>query len=109
MSVEIKSVLVSDPVDESCVKLLTSHGIQVTAKYKLPKDELIKELEVISSTKSVTSIKPSFGFLIYEGPVADDALLSSTNAIKQKNWIKPINKIITRLFSYFIVFRIIKL
>ncbi|XP_043473532.1 D-3-phosphoglycerate dehydrogenase-like [Leptopilina heterotoma] len=60
MSVEIKSVLVSDPVDESCIKLLTSHGIQVTAKYKLPKDELIKELQnhqalIVRSETKVTA------------------------------------------------------
>lgn len=60
MFVEIKSVLVSDPVDESCVKLLTSHGIQVTMKYKLPKEELIKELEnhqalIVRSETKVTA------------------------------------------------------
>ncbi|XP_011307834.1 D-3-phosphoglycerate dehydrogenase [Fopius arisanus] len=45
MSVNLKSVLISDPVDESCIDLLKSHGIEVTTKYKLPKDELIQELK----------------------------------------------------------------
>ena len=47
MTVDIQSVLISDPVDDSCAALLTSHGVPVTIKYKLSKDELIKELEVI--------------------------------------------------------------
>ena len=46
MPVDIKSVLISDAVDDSCAKLLISHGVQVTIKYKLSKEELIKELQV---------------------------------------------------------------
>lgn len=46
MSVNLRSVLISDPVDEQCAALLTSHGVSVTKKYKLSKEELIKELEV---------------------------------------------------------------
>ena len=46
MSVTLKSVLISDAVDERCAALLTSHGVSVTTKYKLSKDELIKELQV---------------------------------------------------------------
>lgn len=46
MSVNFRSVLISDPVDESCGALLAEHGIPVTTKYKLPKDELINELQV---------------------------------------------------------------
>lgn len=46
MSVNFRSVLISDPVDESCGALLAEHGIPVTTKYKLPKDDLIKELQV---------------------------------------------------------------
>ncbi|XP_066602822.1 LOW QUALITY PROTEIN: D-3-phosphoglycerate dehydrogenase-like [Prorops nasuta] len=45
MSINIESVLISDPADDSCVQLLTNHGIPVTLKYKLPKDELIQELQ----------------------------------------------------------------
>lgn len=46
MSIKLRSVLISDPVDSSCADLLTSHGVPVTTKYKLTKDELIKELQV---------------------------------------------------------------
>lgn len=46
MSVNFRSVLISDPVDESCGALLAEYGIPVTTKYKLPKDELISELQV---------------------------------------------------------------
>jgi len=46
MSVNFRSVLISDPVDESCGALLAEHGIPVTTKYKLAKDELINELQV---------------------------------------------------------------
>lgn len=46
MSVNFRSVLISDPVDESCGALLAEYGIPVTTKYKLPKDALINELQV---------------------------------------------------------------
>lgn len=45
MPVNIQSVLISDAVDDSCAKLLTSHGVQVTMRQKLSKDELIRELQ----------------------------------------------------------------
>ena len=46
MAVNLKSVLVSDAVDPLCVDLLKSHGVEVVCKFKLPKDELIRELQV---------------------------------------------------------------
>lgn len=46
MSVNFRSVLISDPVDKSCGALLTENGIPVTTKYKLSQDELISELQV---------------------------------------------------------------
>lgn len=49
MSVTIRSVLISDPVDASCADLLVSHGILVTTKNKLSKEELIEELQVNES------------------------------------------------------------
>ena len=49
MPVDIKSVLISDPVDDSCAELLRSHGVPVTIKYKLSKAELIQELQVIGN------------------------------------------------------------
>ncbi|XP_020287399.1 uncharacterized protein LOC109856485 [Pseudomyrmex gracilis] len=60
MSVNFRSVFISDPVDESCGALLTEHGISVTTKYKLSKDELIKELQnhdglIVRSETKVTA------------------------------------------------------
>uniref|UniRef100_A0A0C9S0B9 D-3-phosphoglycerate dehydrogenase n=1 Tax=Fopius arisanus TaxID=64838 RepID=A0A0C9S0B9_9HYME len=45
MSINLRSVLISDPVDESCADLLTSYGVPVTTKYRLSKDELIQEIQ----------------------------------------------------------------
>ncbi|XP_076235969.1 hydroxypyruvate reductase [Calliopsis andreniformis] len=55
-----RSVLISDPVDASCSELLLRHGIPVTTKYKLSKEELIKELQnhdalIVRSETKVTS------------------------------------------------------
>ncbi|XP_003490266.1 D-3-phosphoglycerate dehydrogenase isoform X1 [Bombus impatiens] len=56
------SVLISDPVDACCSELLVRHGIPVTTKYKLSKEELIKELQnhegliVRSETKVVNDV-----------------------------------------------------
>ncbi|KAF6197947.1 hypothetical protein GE061_007690 [Apolygus lucorum] len=44
MSIQLKKVLISDAVDETCVQLLKKHGLQVTCKYKLSQEELIKEI-----------------------------------------------------------------
>uniref|UniRef100_A0A1B6KWA9 D-3-phosphoglycerate dehydrogenase n=1 Tax=Graphocephala atropunctata TaxID=36148 RepID=A0A1B6KWA9_9HEMI len=44
MPFKLSNVLVSDAVDQSCVDLLKAHNINVTCKYKLPKEELIKEI-----------------------------------------------------------------
>jgi hypothetical protein len=46
MSVSLRNVLISDAVDLACVELLQSHGINVTCKYKLPKDQLLQEIKV---------------------------------------------------------------
>lgn len=43
---DIKKVLVADAVDNECVNLLKKHSIQVDCKYKLTKDQLIKEIAV---------------------------------------------------------------
>ncbi|XP_066584914.1 hydroxypyruvate reductase-like [Prorops nasuta] len=60
MSINIQSVLISDPVDESCGQLLSSHGIPVKLRYKLTKDELIEELQkhdalIVRSETKVTA------------------------------------------------------
>ena len=60
MSATFRSVLISDPVDPSCGELLVRHGIPVTTKYKLSKEELIKELQkhdslIVRSETKVTS------------------------------------------------------
>ncbi|KAG5307984.1 SERA dehydrogenase, partial [Acromyrmex insinuator] len=60
MSINFRSILISDPVDESCGALLAEHDVPVTTKYKLPKDELIKELQnhdalIVRSETKVTA------------------------------------------------------
>ncbi|KAF7386456.1 hypothetical protein HZH68_013588 [Vespula germanica] len=60
MSVNLRSVLISDPVDESCSSLLSGYGIPITTKYKLSKEELIKELQnhdalIVRSETKVTA------------------------------------------------------
>lgn len=60
MSAVFRNVLISDPVDESCGQLLVQYGVPVTTKYKLPKDELIKELQnhdalIVRSETKVTA------------------------------------------------------
>ncbi|XP_054258492.1 hydroxypyruvate reductase-like [Macrosteles quadrilineatus] len=60
MPFTIKNVLISDAVDQSCVDLLKAHNINVTCKYKLPKEELIKELSkhdglIVRSDTKVTA------------------------------------------------------
>ncbi|XP_044578397.1 D-3-phosphoglycerate dehydrogenase [Cotesia glomerata] len=45
MSIKLRSVFISDPVDSSCADLLTSYGVPVTTKYKLSKEDLIQELQ----------------------------------------------------------------
>lgn len=46
MSVSLRNVLISDAVDPSCVELLQRHGINVTCKNKLSKDQLLQEIKV---------------------------------------------------------------
>ncbi|XP_058798466.1 D-3-phosphoglycerate dehydrogenase [Phymastichus coffea] len=60
MSVELSSVLISDAVDERCQALLTKHGVKVTQKQKLSKDDLIAELKkhdglIVRSETKVTA------------------------------------------------------
>lgn len=44
MGLKIKNVLISDAVDESCVKLLQDNGINVTCSYKLTPEQLLAEI-----------------------------------------------------------------
>lgn len=46
MALCIKTVLISEPVDPGCAKILSENGVQVTTKTGLSKDELIKEIKV---------------------------------------------------------------
>lgn len=60
MSTALRRVLISDPVDACCGELLVRHGIPVTTKYKLSKEELINELQnhdglIVRSETKVTS------------------------------------------------------
>ncbi|CAD7080165.1 unnamed protein product [Hermetia illucens] len=70
MPVDIKKVLICDAVDAACVDLLKSHGIEVTYKLKLPKDELCKEVKdfdaaIVRSDTKITAdvIKAGSGSL----------------------------------------------
>uniref|UniRef100_A0A1B6DGC0 D-3-phosphoglycerate dehydrogenase n=1 Tax=Clastoptera arizonana TaxID=38151 RepID=A0A1B6DGC0_9HEMI len=60
MPVQIQNVLISDAVDQSCVDLLKAHNINVTCKYKLPKEQLIQEIKnydglIVRSDTKVTA------------------------------------------------------
>ncbi|KAM3968657.1 D-3-phosphoglycerate dehydrogenase [Aphomia sociella] len=59
MGLDIKSVLVVDGVGANCAEILGSHGIKVTTKAKITKDELLKEIPnhealVVRSASQVT-------------------------------------------------------
>jgi D-3-phosphoglycerate dehydrogenase len=62
MTTTIKSVLIADEIEQQCVDVLKAAGIQVTKKYKLPKDELIKELQQHDAVivRSVTKVSLPF-------------------------------------------------
>ncbi|KAK9501144.1 hypothetical protein O3M35_002240 [Rhynocoris fuscipes] len=45
MAIPLKKILVSDAVDNTCVELLRKHGLDVTCKYKMTKEELIQEIQ----------------------------------------------------------------
>ncbi|XP_043273688.1 hydroxypyruvate reductase [Venturia canescens] len=60
MSLRMRNVFISDPVDVRCADLLTSYGVPVTTKYKLSKDELIQEIQnydalIVRSETKVTA------------------------------------------------------
>ncbi|CAH2035468.1 unnamed protein product, partial [Iphiclides podalirius] len=59
MGLDIKSVLVVDGVGANCTEILNSHGIQVTNKAKISKEDLLKEVAnydalVVRSASQVT-------------------------------------------------------
>ncbi|XP_034839512.1 D-3-phosphoglycerate dehydrogenase [Maniola hyperantus] len=59
MGLELKSVLVVDGVGPRCAEILTSHGINVTTKAKITKEELLREIPnhealVVRSASQVT-------------------------------------------------------
>lgn len=64
MPVNIEKVLISDPVDESCAALLAAHGVSVTVKYKLSKDELINELKVKLKPNRISYYYTNFNFIL---------------------------------------------
>lgn len=60
MSIQIQNVLISDAVDESCVKLLKDNNINVTCLYKLTREQLVQEIPkydglVVRSDTKVTA------------------------------------------------------
>jgi len=46
MDFELKTVLISDDVDQQCIDILSAGGIQVTKNTKLTKDQLKAEIAV---------------------------------------------------------------
>ncbi|KAK9753296.1 D-isomer specific 2-hydroxyacid dehydrogenase, NAD binding domain [Popillia japonica] len=57
---DIKKVLVADAVDKACVDLLKENNIEVDCKYKLPKQQLIEEIQnydgiIVRSDTKVTA------------------------------------------------------
>lgn len=46
MTINFNRVLVADPVDQACVELLQKNGFEVDCHYKLPKEQLLKEIKV---------------------------------------------------------------
>ncbi|XP_067005757.2 D-3-phosphoglycerate dehydrogenase [Anabrus simplex] len=60
MSVSVKSVLISDAVDNACVHLLQESGIRVTCRYKMSERELLDEIKnhdglIVRSDTKVTA------------------------------------------------------
>ncbi|KAL7304920.1 hypothetical protein TKK_0002718 [Trichogramma kaykai] len=60
MKLDVKSVFISDRVGPGCEALFKEHGVEVTTKYGLPKDELINELKkhdavVVRSETKITA------------------------------------------------------
>jgi len=54
MDFELKTVLISDDVDQQCVDMLVSSGIHVVKNTKLTKDQLKAEIAVIINLKSIS-------------------------------------------------------
>lgn len=46
MGLDIKTVLVVDGVGANCTEILNKHGISVTNKAKITKEDLLKEVPV---------------------------------------------------------------
>ena len=46
MSFNLRNVLISDEVDDKCVDILRSNGIEVVKNTKFSKDQLISEIPV---------------------------------------------------------------
>nr|WBW70087.1 venom protein [Lampona murina] len=60
MALSIKTVLISEPVDPGCARILSENGVEVTTKVGLSKDELIEEIKnydglVVRSATKVTA------------------------------------------------------
>ncbi|KAK3101966.1 hypothetical protein FSP39_007694 [Pinctada imbricata] len=60
MAFSLKSVLISDEIDQKCVDILQSNGVQVTKNTKLSKEELVQEIAkydglVVRSATKVTA------------------------------------------------------
>jgi len=45
----IKSVLITDDIEQECIDILKSNGIHVVMKTNISKEQLVDEIQVISS------------------------------------------------------------
>jgi len=53
---QIKSILITDDVNERCVEILENNGFQVTKSINLTKPELLQEIKVESKKQYIYSI-----------------------------------------------------
>ena len=52
----LKSVLITDEIDQKCVDILKSNGIEVTKSTKLSKEELLVEIAVSLHVCGITPV-----------------------------------------------------
>lgn len=46
MAIKLNKILISDPVDQAAIDILTARGLQVDVKTGLPKDQLLAVIPV---------------------------------------------------------------
>ena len=60
-ALKLERVLISDKTDPCCEEILRQGGISVEVKPKLPKDQLLKEIEVERASRVIMNwCRPKF-------------------------------------------------